>query len=202
MHSGSRRIIEIILDTKYGELSTKLAFMMNVFLYIIHLDRSNLLLQEYRLKTADGCINHIIDQSDNHYLIPNYCINDPYFEKELIVDEAVEEKQLRIKLFEVSENIEVVLEVTNKTTGEELKKKFRKKTKVPLKEYGFRLFFAGNEIKNENCLYQYKVDNDYKIQVMKIKKSKKTRNNDEVVEKNINKNDNNVNTLNQETEAN
>ena len=114
----------------------------------------------------------------------------------------MEEKQLRIKLLEVSENIEVVLEVTNRTTGEELKKMFRKKTKIPLKEYGFRLFFAGNEIKNDNCLYQYKVDNDYKIQVMKIKKNKKTRNNNEVGEKNINNNDNNVNTLNQETEAN
>ena len=41
----------------------------------------------------------------------------------------MEEKQLRIKLFEVSENIEVVLEVTNRTTGEELKKMFRKKNK-------------------------------------------------------------------------
>ena len=202
MHSGKRRIIEIIQGTKYGELSIKLAFMMNVLYYLINIDRSNLLLQEFHLKTADGCINHIIDQSDNHYLIPNYCINDPYFEKELIIDEGVEEKQLRIKLFEVSENIEVVLEVTNRTTGEELKKMFRKKTKIPLKEYGFRLFFAGNEIKNDNCLYQYKVDNDYKIQVMKIKKNKKTRNNNEVVEKNINNNDNNVNTLNQETEAN
>ena len=37
---------------------------------------------------------------------------------------------------------------------------------------------------------------------MKIKKNKKTRNNNEVVEKNINNNDNNVNTFNQETEAN
>lgn len=178
--------------------------MMNVYYIYNKIDRSNLLLQEFHLKTADGCINHIIDQCDNHYLIPNYCINDPYFEKELLVDNEVEEKQLRIKLFEVSQNIEVVLEVTNKTTGEELKKMFRKKTKIPLKEYGFRLFFAGNEIKNDNYLYQYKVDNDYMIQVMKIKKNKnkETRNNTEVIEKNINKHDNNVNTLNQETEAN
>ena len=88
------------------------------------------------------------------------------------------------------------------TQRKNLKKKCRKKAKIPLRQFSFRLFFAGNEIKNENCLYQYKVDNDYKIQVMKIKKNKKTRNNNEVGEKNINNNDNNVNTLNQETEAN
>ena len=53
---------------------------------------------------------------------------------------------------------------------------FRKKTKIPLKEYGFRLFFAGNEIKNDNCLYQYTVDNDSNLKeesaklFLKIKK--------------------------------
>ena len=41
-----------------------------------------MILEEYHLTTAEGCINHIIDEEGNHYHIPNYCINDPYFEKE------------------------------------------------------------------------------------------------------------------------
>ena len=45
--------------------------------------RANMHLEENGLTTYNGCINHIIDQDGNHYHIPNYCINDPYFEKEL-----------------------------------------------------------------------------------------------------------------------
>jgi hypothetical protein len=43
--------------------------------------RANMLLEKYNLKCVDGCINHIVDEQGNDYYIPNYCINDPYFEK-------------------------------------------------------------------------------------------------------------------------
>ena len=66
-----------------------------------------MILEEYHLTTAEGCINHIIDEEGNHYHIPNYCINDPYFEKELKVDDNVEERPLRLKLFEVSGNLNI-----------------------------------------------------------------------------------------------
>ena len=48
--------------------------------------RSSLLLKEYNIKPVNGCINHLVDSKGNYYKIPNYCINDPYFEK-IIVDE-------------------------------------------------------------------------------------------------------------------
>lgn len=35
-----------------------------------------LLLEEYEIKPLKGCINHLIDKSNNQYDIPNYCIND------------------------------------------------------------------------------------------------------------------------------
>ncbi len=44
--------------------------------------RANMLLEEYGLTTENGCINHIIDSEGNHYHIPNYCINDPFFERQ------------------------------------------------------------------------------------------------------------------------
>ena len=34
------------------------------------------------------------------------------------------------------------------------------------------MFFAGNEILNNHYLYQYKIQNGYKIQVMKSRKIK------------------------------
>ena len=38
----------------------------------MQIDRSNLVLEEYHLTTAEGCINHIIDTEGNHYYVPNY----------------------------------------------------------------------------------------------------------------------------------
>ena len=159
-----------------------------------------MILEEYHLTTAEGCINHIIDEEGNHYHIPNYCINDPYFEKELKVDANVEERTLRLKLFEVSENLNIEIETTNLATGKDLKKKFRKKAKIPLRQFSFRLFFAGNEIKNDQFLYQYKLDDDYKIQVMKIAKERRKSRKDGDEEKNLNKNNVN-NNYNDETDG-
>lgn len=159
-----------------------------------------MILEEYHLTTAEGCINHIIDEEGNHYHIPNYCINDPYFEKELKVDANVEERTLRLKLFEVSGNLNIEIETTNLATGKDLKKEFRKKAKIPLRQFSFRLFFAGNEIKNDQFLYQYKLDDDYKIQVMKIAKERRKSRKEGDEEKNLNKNNVN-NNYNDETDG-
>ena len=55
--------------------------------------RASLLLEEYKIKTSNGCINHLIDSKGNHYYIPNYCINDPYYEKTVLNEKNVEEKK-------------------------------------------------------------------------------------------------------------
>ena len=49
-------------------------------------------MEEYNLTTFEGCINHIVDKYGIHYIIPNYCINDPYFEKMLSLGDGVEKK--------------------------------------------------------------------------------------------------------------
>ena len=33
-----------------------------------------MILEEYELTTFDGCINHIVDKKNTHYIVPNYCI--------------------------------------------------------------------------------------------------------------------------------
>lgn len=59
--------------------------------------RANTYLHQFQLKTANGCINHLIDEKGNHFYIPNYCINDPYFEKELpFIDEKIEQRSLNV----------------------------------------------------------------------------------------------------------
>ena len=49
--------------------------------------RANVLMEEYSLRTFDGCINHIVDKYGTHYIVPNYCVNDPYYEKEFKIEE-------------------------------------------------------------------------------------------------------------------
>ena len=134
--------------------------------------RANVLLEEYELSTYEGCINHIVDKNNFHYIIPNYCINDPYFEKEFQIKENVEKKTLKLNLYEVAINKNLEVEVNNLMSGEDLKKLYCEKNNISFDEYNIRMFFAGNEILNNHYLYQYKIQNGYKIQVMKSRKIK------------------------------
>ena len=131
--------------------------------------RANMLLEEYGLTTESGCINHIIDQEGNHYHIPNYCINDPYFERQYKVKKNIEEKKVKIKLFEPIDNINEDKTVNNTITGKELKELFKKEHNIG-DNFNLRLFFGGMEIKDDHFLYQHHLKNGYKIQVMKLPK--------------------------------
>ena len=46
-------------------------------------ERIKIALTENNFKLANNCVNHIIGPDGTHFHVPNYCINDPYFEKEL-----------------------------------------------------------------------------------------------------------------------
>jgi hypothetical protein len=131
--------------------------------------RANMLLEEYGLTTESGCINHIIDQDGNHYHIPNYCINDPFFERQYKVKKNIEEKKVKIKLFEPTGNINEEQTVNNTITGKELKELFKKEHNIG-DNFNLRLFFGGMEIKDDHFLYQHHLKNGYKIQVMKLPK--------------------------------
>ena len=144
--------------------------------------RANVLLEEYNLTTFNGCINHIVDKKGNHYNIPNYCINDPYFEREYKIKENIEKKILKINLYEVANNTTSILEVTNLITGLELKKLFCKKNNISFDDFNIRMFFSGMEISNEHFLYQYNIKNDFKIQVMRVPRPKT---NEKKEEKNV-----------------
>ena len=142
--------------------------------------RANVLLEQYELTTAEGCINHIIDKKGNHYIIPNYCINEPYFEKSYKIDKNVKEEIIKIRMFEPSDNVNLELKVSNLLTGNELKEKYKKKSKGDFSKFNIRLFLAGQEIKDDHFLYQHNIKSDYKIQVMKLPK---IENNDNEINK-------------------
>ena len=140
--------------------------------------RANVIMEEYNLTTYEGCINHIVDKNGIHYIIPNYCINDPFFEKEFKVQEDIEKIDLKLNLYEVATNTTTTVDTNNLVSGEELKKLFCEKNNISIEDYKIRMFFSGNEILNDHYIYQYKIKNDFKIQVMKnkIEKDDKTVN--------------------------
>ena len=131
-------------------------------------ERANMTLGRYNFQVATNCVNHIIGSNGEHYYVPNYCINDPYFEKTLTLKD-VEEKKLNLILYEASNNKTIKHEFSNHDKGEKIKKIVREKMNIKENEYKLRLFFSGTEIKDNEYIYQHNLDNDYKIQVMKLK---------------------------------
>ena len=131
-------------------------------------ERANMTLGRYNFEVATDCINHIIGADGEHYYVPNYCINDPYFEKTLSLKDE-EEKKLTLLLHDFSNDMSVTAQFSNHDTGKKIKKVFIEKTKMNEKEYKIRLFFSGMEIKDNDYIYQHKLDDNYKIQVMKLK---------------------------------
>ena len=131
-------------------------------------ERANMTLGRYNFNVATNCVNHIIGSNGEHYYVPNYCINDPYFEKALTLKD-VEEKKLNLILYEASNNKTIKHEFSNHDKGEKIKKIVREKMNIKENEYKLRLFFSGTEIKDNEYIYQHNLDNDFKIQVMKLK---------------------------------
>ena len=131
-------------------------------------ERSNMTLGRYNFEVAVDCINHIIGPDGEHYYVPNYCINDPYFEKTLsLKDEG--EKKIKLLLYDVSTDTTITSEFSNHDLGKTIKNVFIEKTKMNEKDYKLRLFFSGMEIKDNEYIYQHKLDDNFKIQIMKLK---------------------------------
>jgi len=124
--------------------------------------RATLLLEEYNIKTVNGCINHLIDSDGNYYRIPNYCINEPSFEINIEDDQNIEEKNVKIKIYGWK-NLEI--EIDNKLKGEDLKKIIKNKFSLE-DEKIIRLFSRGNEIKNDDYLYKYDFNENAPVMFM------------------------------------
>ena len=114
----------------------------------------------------------VITETDNPsviYKVPNFCITDPVIERDYQTIkekyEGVESEPLIIKCFCFTNLKEIQMEVTNRTTGKEVKEKFAKKENFPLEKFSIRLFYSGQEIKDEHMLCYHNIVNGGKIQI-------------------------------------
>ena len=126
--------------------------------------------EEYLIKngflTINGCINQCTDYTKYVYNIPNYCINDPYFEKELEKVNLNREKNKICIFLKLNDDKEKFI-FDDDITGKEIKEEFLKRKNLDLENYfkRIRLFFGGNEFHDNEFLYQHKVKDNYSIQV-------------------------------------
>jgi hypothetical protein len=132
--------------------------------------RSINVLKKNELFPVNGCLNILIDKNKNFYFIPNFCINEPFFEKKFNTDKIKKENEKIIKLilYETSLSICDEFEVSNMISGKELKNIFAKKEGINLIKTKLRVFFGGSEILDEHILIQHNIDDGYKIQFMII----------------------------------
>jgi hypothetical protein len=124
--------------------------------------RASLLLEEYNIKTVNGCINHLVDSDGNYYKIPNYCINEPSFEIISEDEQNIEDKNVKIKIYGW-QNLEI--EIDKKLKGEDLKNIIKKKFSLEDDKI-IRLFTRGNEINNDDYLYKYDFNENAPVMLM------------------------------------
>lgn len=111
------------------------------------------------------------------YYVPNFCINDPFFEREIRPDNKENEtgKQLKviytvniqIIMYDIYENTKTPVMVSETSTGKQLKDIYSKIINVNLEQYKLRFLFGGTEIQEDHKLHQYNLQDDYLIQVLK-----------------------------------
>ena len=144
-------------------LNERYRFLRQAILY--DSDKCEEYLSKNGFYTLEGCINNCSDFTKYIYNIPNYCINDPYFEKILLnVDNNRQPIDLKIYL-KYNDQCEL-FNINDHYTGKMLKDEYyelqNKKNKNNFLK--IRLFFGGNEIKDDEYLYQHKIYNNYYIQ--------------------------------------
>ena len=123
-------------------------------------------LASYGFRTLDGCINMCVDPEGNVFRVPNYCINDPYFEMELLPKNGGNSsKMLNIILTDATRKKNLNLNVSENTTGKELIDLYAKKNNINLNIFVVRLLYGGGIIRNNETLYQHKVKSGQMIQV-------------------------------------
>ena len=132
-----------------------------------HIKAEELLVKK-NFKTLEGCINQCVDSEGNLYIIPNYCINDPYFELEILPQENIDKHDNKVITIVLSnyEYGELEREVKETITGKELMEAYVKEKHIDLAKKNIRLLFGGGIIKEDEMIFQHKVNNGYKIVVV------------------------------------
>lgn len=123
-------------------------------------------LYAHHLKTQYGCIDRCIDKEGNLYVIPNFCINDPYFEVQILPDDPRHNETITIFLIDSYYLRNTELQIKESATGQELKEIYSSKYDIDLTKTNIRFIFGGTFIKEKETLYQHKLKDKFTLQVL------------------------------------
>jgi hypothetical protein len=123
------------------------------------------------LGTVEGCINLLTDSKGNFYRVPNFCINDPYFEKIITVGETLSNldrstKNLEIYIYDLYNNKKIKMSFLDNTVGKDFKEKYCKAENIDINTHKIRAIFGGAEIKDDHKLYNHDIKNNFTVQLM------------------------------------
>jgi hypothetical protein len=130
------------------------------------------------LKTLSGCLNHLKDSRGKIYRIPNYCINDPYFEKFIESEDSDKlpfnrtQKPIKIFVYNLYLNKKLELNTNDNISGKELKELYCSLENLNYDDYNLRLFFGGAEVLNDHRLYRHYIKTNFTLQIMMTEKEK------------------------------
>lgn len=127
-----------------------------------------MIIKALGLKTINGCMNLLQDKNGKMYRIPNFCINDPYFEK--VISQYIEKTNTKIKinLYDLYSNNKISVNIEDTISGSTLKDIYCAAINCKRSDFKtFRLFFGGMEILDRHFLCEHKLRDNYTIQIMK-----------------------------------
>ena len=123
-------------------------------------------LKHFKIELMNGCINECKDKYGNIYKVPNYCINDPYFERKLNDNDnkTIKNELIDVKFYRYGNFEPFSLKISNILTGKEIKELYRRYENLD-KNMIIRIFICGIEIKDNQYLYQHNYSQDKPIYV-------------------------------------
>lgn len=130
-----------------------------------HIQAKNILFKN-NIFPAEGCINLLIDQDDNLYRIPNFCICEPLVKKEILDKEKIKEEKIKITLCNMRDPKNMIsVKIPTNIACLELKKMYCKIKNLDIEKYRIKAFLLGTEMLNDNLVGQYNIHKDSKIQL-------------------------------------
>lgn len=127
-------------------------------------------LKQNNITLINGCINNCKNIDGILYFIPNFCINDPYFEKEILPEIQIKSpRKLNLYLYDLYENKKFSIKVSSDIKGLEIKKILAELANITIENYSIRILFGGAEINDSHFLYQHKLQDYYTIHIIKTK---------------------------------
>lgn len=125
------------------------------------------LLEALHLKPVNGCMNQLLNPHGIMFIVPNFCINDPYFEKTVKNQENNHKVvKYKIKFINCYTSKRSEMQVEDNYHIFELKQLYAINEELNKDPSLIRMFYSGAELKDEYFLYQYEIKDDITVNVM------------------------------------